>query len=85
LTEQNKERPWEMVFLVAQHDGPGWQPPYILEREAYHLPEHKCWNVNVREPGCRTRSIQSVPEEKVYRTREVAEHRLQEVLREKGG
>jgi len=74
-----------MIFLVAQHDGPGWQPPYILEREAWHLPEHKCWNVNVREPACRTRSIQSVPEEKVYLTREAAEPRLQEVLREKGG
>ena len=82
---ESAAREWQRIFLVAQHYGPGWQPPYILEREAIHLPEHNCWNVNVREPGCRTRSIQSVPEEKVYLTREAAEARLQEVLREKGG
>lgn len=73
---------WEMVFLVAQHDGPGWQPPYIVEREAICLPEYKCWNVNVRERGCGSRLVQSVPEERVYRTRELAEQRLREVQKE---
>ena len=73
-----------MIFLVVQHDGPGSQPPLILEREAIHLPEHRCWNVNLRDPGCRTRAIESVPEEKVYLTREAAERRLGEVLLEKG-
>ena len=69
---------WETVFLVAQHEGPA-ASPYILERQGTYLPEHKCWNVNLRGPECGSKLIQSIPEEKVYRTREAAEARLREV------
>ena len=70
---------WERVFLVAQHDGPA-ASPYVLEREGIYLPEHRCWNVNLRGPECGSRLIESIPEAKVYRTREAAEARLKELV-----
>jgi hypothetical protein len=67
---------WETVFLITE----AWDGLLVVvEREGVYLLEHKCWNVNIRETGCPTKLIQSIPEEKVYRTREVAEARLREL------
>ena len=72
------------VFLVVQHEGPDGSllEPFIIEREGVHLPEHKVWNVNLRGYEGRSKLIQSVHEDLVYRTREAAEKRLLELVPE---
>lgn len=69
---------WVKVWLVREETrSPGFFE--VMEAEAQPIYESGEWKVDVRNGTCRSRMIYVLPDEKVYKTREEAERRKQQL------
>lgn len=65
---------WIPVWLVLEAAN-GF---VVMEYDGQRVDDGR-WTINARGRGCRTKAITTVPDKVVYRTREAAERRKQEL------
>jgi hypothetical protein len=71
---------WEDKWLVGQHEDGAFM---VLKVQARYIAQFKVWQCNLR-PNCRTKMLESVPEERVYATEARALARVAELSKPQG-